>query len=685
VIRRARWITAGLLLLSFTTTAPGVQASGPSVDVVIDRLSPLIPQTEGVLRVGGRLVSTAPGALSGIHVRLHLSSVVITQPEQLDAAMRTSFDGSWDESEDYVLDWTKQEVSPSLEPGEQESFAFDVPLDKLPLAGPGVYVLSVEAVIEDSGSQRRGGLSRTFLPWFPVGSAKPIGLTWLWPLADHPARTADGVLLDDRTPVALSPGGRLHQLAVIGSEWRKVVTWVVDPSLLQTAAMISDGYLVEHDGTVVAGDRAPQAADWLELLRGTAGVGSIHAMSYADVDAVAVQRADMPNDVVRAVTGASAVASTALGLPVPGGFAWPWGGQLDRPTANLLASAGTSTVVLASSQGVDSSTGSPGIENGIASMGTPAGSMVALTPAPRLVQTLAMPQRNAAEVLLARQRFLAETGLAAQQARTPLNLVVAPQDIRWSPAKRFIAPLLRATEDAPWLRAVGLPELLASSRSLLVRPQVDPGDGLPKAYVERVKRTQVRMTRVASILQDPSPITDSISAALLRAESSAWRDDLATGERLLRSINDDLADRAALVRVLSSGTITFSGDVGQVPVTIANDTDQTVQVGLVLLSSPSTRLTSEPIRQIVIEPGRKASLDVTARVVGSDPLPVRVQLLTPDGDRYGSPGSITLISAAYARAASWVVIAAFIALGIFVVVGIAQRIRRTRYPSGRLG
>jgi hypothetical protein len=120
-------------------------------------------------------------------------------------------------------------------------------------------------------------------------------------------------------------------------------------------------------------------------------------------------------------------------------------------------------------------------------------------------------------------------------------------------------------------------------------------------------------------------------------------------------------------------------------VTIANDTDQTVQVGLVLLSSPSTRLASEPIRQIVIEPGRKASLDVTARVVGSDPLPVRVQLLTPDGDRYGSPGSITLISAAYARAASWVVIAAFIALGIFVVVGIAQRIRRTRGQSGRLG
>jgi hypothetical protein len=186
------------------------------------------------------------------------------------------------------------------------------------------------------------------------------------------------------------------------------------------------------------------------------------------------------------------------------------------------------------------------------------------------------------------------------------------------------------------------------------------------------------MSRVASILQDPSPVTEPFSAALLRTQSIAWRDDLSTGERLIRSINEDLDARASLVKVLSTGVITFSGDVGQVPVTIANDTDQTVTLGLALLSSPSTRLSSEPIQDIVIESGRKVSLDVTARVVGSDPLPVRVQLLTPEGERYGSPGSITLISAAYARAASWVVIAAFIALGIFVVVGVIQRIRRAQ-------
>lgn len=676
--RGARWAAAACVLLGLLPLAPAARAAPARVDVVIDRLAPLAPQAGGVLRLGGRLVSNAGAQLTSVQVRLHLSSVVISGQDQIDAVLDTGFDGDWDRSDDYVLDWTKRGVSDAIAPGEQESFGFTVPLDDLPLAGPGVYVLSVEALVAGATGLTRAGLTRTFLPWFPDQSVPPIGLAWLWPLADHPARTASGVLLDDRTPIALSPGGRLHQLAVIGGERPQVLTWVIDPALLQTAASISDGYFVEQEGKVVAGDRATQASDWLEFLRGSVLPGSAHAMAYADVDAIAVQRADMPNDVVRAVTGASAVASQALGLAVPGGFYWPAGGVLDRTTANLLASAGNSTVVLASDRppAKKGSRTLPG--SGIASLGTPSGTMTAIIAEPRLSAALAMPQRNAAEVLLARQRFLAETGLLAQLATSPTVLVAAPQDIRWSPAKRFIAPLLRATEEAPWLRPALLPDLLASQRSILARAPIDPAAGLPAEYLDRVRRAQIRMSRVASVLADPSLVTDQYSAAILRAQSSAWRGDLATGERLVRSINAGLTERAGLVRVLSTGTITFSGDIGKVPVTVANDTDQTVTLGLALLATPSTRLSSEPVQDIVIEPGRKVSLDVTARVVGSDPLPVRVQLLTPDGDRYGSSGTITLISAAYARAASWVVIAAFIALSVFVVVGVAQRIRRTR-------
>lgn len=81
---------------------------------------------------------------------------------------------------------------------------------------------------------------------------------------------------------------------------------------------------------------------------------------------------------------------------------------------------------------------------------------------------------------------------------------------------------------------------------------------------------------------------------------------------------------------------------------------------------------------IVIDPGKKVSVEIDARVIGGRSLPVRVQLLTPDGQDYGQPATIELASTAYARAASWVVIVAFVAIAVFVVVGIIRRIRRAR-------
>lgn len=679
---------APMILLA--TPAPAAQASGTLVDVVLDRLTPLIPSNGESLRVGGRLVNISTETLADVRVRLHLSSVVITRREQIDAALEAGAESPWDRSQDYVLDWSRLDVVDSLAAGEQGSFSFTIPFDKLPLGADGVYVLGVEALAGGNQGSRRIGLARTFLPWFPrqvgpIRSETPyVSLAWMWPLADQPASTANGTLLDDRTPVSLSPGGRLHELAEVGSERRPLVTWVVDPALLQTAAQIADGYLVEHDGKVIAGDRAPQAGAWLDLVRSAVSGGFVQAMAYADIDAVAARRADLPNDVVRAVTSASPIASQALGRPIPGGLAWPADGHLDRPTANLLTSAGNSTVVLVPPPSEPLPTGSSPPRSGVSTYGTPSGSMVAIMAEPRLSATLAMPQRTASEVLAARQRFLAETGLLAQLSTTAVTLVAAPADVRWSPSRRFAAPLLRATVEAPWLRPATLETLLASPRSALVRGDAQRGGGLPDDYLERVRRATERMGRLASVLQDPGPITDPYAAALLRAQSSAWRGDLAVGERLIRTINTGLTDATNKVRVLSAGTITFSGDVGKVPVTVVNETDQTVTVGLALLASPATRLSAEPAAGIVVEPGRKVSVDITARVVGSDPLPVRLQLMTPEGERYGVAGTITVRSTAYARVASWVVVVAFIALAIFVVVGIIQRIRRARRGPVRL-
>ena len=124
------------------------------------------------------------------------------------------------------------------------------------------------------------------------------------------------------------------------------MSWLADPALLQTADRMSDGYQVLQDGALVVGDRELQARQWLTRLAEATRSSGMRALPYADIDASAVTRAGMSNDVVRAVTQGPGIAAAALGAPVPGDLYWAPFGRLDRPSLNVLASAGVTTLVL---------------------------------------------------------------------------------------------------------------------------------------------------------------------------------------------------------------------------------------------------------------------------------------------------------------------------------------------------
>ena len=130
--------------------------------------------------------------------------------------------------------------------------------------------------------------------------------------------------------------------------------------------------------------------------------------------------------------------------------------------------------------------------------------------------------------------------------------------------------------------------------------------------------------------------------------------------------------------VVPRDAITLSGDRGLVPVTVANDFDQPVVIGVSLQGNPTARLDAAPVSGIRIEPGRKASLEVDVRIVGSEPLPVTVQLIDAEGRAYGDPVSVELRTTAYARAALWFAVAAAVILVLLVVFDIVRRARSRR-------
>lgn len=653
------------------------------IEIVLDQFTPLVPKQKSTLRLVGRVINISGRPIENVSVQLRVADSPLTELSALTAVTEASLISAVDDGSSSI-DATRSSITTTLAPNEQEFFDITIDFADLGLTEPGTYVIAVEALGATPGVDEfdeRKGIERTFLPWLPTGSGiTPVGVTWLWPLADWPARNANGVLVNDQTPKAMSPGGRLDELVEVGANHPGQVSWFADPELLQAASSMSQGYLVQENGSPMAGDQSDSVAGWLTSLRAALDAAAaaskvtsqLRVLPYADVDATALRRADLTTDLIRAVTQAPIISRTAIGTPVAETIYWAPGGRIDKQTAELLVSSGVSTVVM-SSRAVTTSSESPAL----ASISTPAGALTAILIDPGLANLLTTADSGADDMILARQQFLAQTALLATTATGSARVVVAPLDVRWAPDPQLLNDLLAATSTAPWLSVQSIDALLtttpAFSQSLNYGQLAKQGE-LPTAYLQQVLKSQGRLQQFVAILDDPAAISVGFSQAIMRTLSSAWRSQPTTGRMLLKQINVELLAQMAKVRALSTGTITFSGDSGQVPITLANDLDQSVTVSMQLIGIPAARLESPPVTNIVIEAGRKVSVEVEARVIGGDPLPVNIQILTPEGTKYGIPSTITLTSTAYSRAAGWVVGAAFVAILIFVVVGVTRRI-----------
>lgn len=669
---------AGAALLLGLVSTPAPAAEGGTLDIAIDSLEPVIPTAESILRIQGRVANASDEAVDAVTVRLRIGSRPLLDQDAIDATLAAEVEPPMGSPDDVPLDVTRIELPGAIQPGEQRVFRLRIPVADLRRTLDGVYAVGVEARGRDArGVEQRLGVERTLLTLMPAIGPR-LGVVWLWPLVDRPARDADGVFLDDATAKALRPGGRLSELVRTGAQHRGLVTWVADPELLQAAADIADGYRVVQGDRVVVGNDPQSAARWLDHLRRAAADDDVHVLPYADIDASASRRAQLETDVIRAVTSAAAIGEVALGRPLDAGLAWAPSGRYDKRTSDLLANAGVRTVVLST----NALRVAPDAANtGAATLGTPVGPVAAVLTDQPVAEILAAPQGGPDQIVQARQRFLARTALIAQDSGEDATIVAAPDDVRWAPSSPLLESLLAATRRAPWLEPTSFADLLAAPRVDASRARytaTERDEELTPAYLASVRRAQSGVEELTGVVDDDPDAASAFTAALLRAQSAAWRGDETQARALVRRINTELRTRIDLVRVLSTGTVTFSGDAGKVPVTIANDSSATVTVGLALVGQPATRLISEPLQDITVEPGRKVSVEVPARVLGGEALTVDVQLRTREGQPYGEPAQIILTSTAYARAAAWAMGAAFLGIAIFVVIGVTRRIRSAR-------
>ena len=689
--------------VGFMGLGPSPVAADPTgsvIAIVIDRLTPIAPQPGDTLRISGKLLNSSDSVLFKVSARLGISASPLDQRAQVAKQSELELNPEA-EPVDYFLNKTKVPVSDALQPGDEVSFKISIPIDDLPLGRDGVYTLMVEVLGADgSGNVSRRGGFRTFLPWMGVDS-RPIDLVWLWPLVDYPAQEANKILLNGGVPRSLAPGGRLDSLLTIGAANADKVSWIADPQLLQVAQDMAGGYQVRNGESVSVGDLSSESGQWISRLTDAliasqdldsmeSGVSDplpLHVTPYADIDAGAVTGSGMDTDIIRSTTMAEGVASSVLGQTVNGTLYWAPSGRINRRTGDLLASSGVRTVILRANALPPWTPNT--ISTGIGVLGTAYGGMNAVLIDPGLSATLDLNYSSGSNEILMRQRFLAETALISQlvpEDASSRMVVTGPRDIRWDPAPASLNTLLRATGSVPWLQSASLVDLLTENSTTISRKRGGYGpksqkSELSAAYLKKVKGVSDQLAALTAVLDNPDGVTRPYADAILRAQSSAWRVNPATGEELVSSISTSLQDEIGKVYALSQGTITLAGENGLVPVTIANDLDQSVTIGVQLRGDPRARLESNPLYEITIEPGKKVSVELEVTVVGGRTLSAGVQLLTLEGQEFGLPARIELMSTAYARAAGWVISAAFTAIVLFVVVGITRRVHKASTSS----
>lgn len=673
------------------SATPSANASGNVLGVTIDTLTPAVPQPGDQLVVSGQVTNNGSTDVHTVSVRLRMSPTGLSGRGEIGQIVsgNTGRTGN-------PVDGTLVPLTSSLSPGASVRYTITLPVANLYLSrhNASVRIIGVEALGDPDPGTGFGpeglGLTLTFLPWFPPGATvEPTRVVWLLPMTERPGRDAADVMQDETTGTDVEVQGRLTRLLGLTESYPGVLTPVVDPALIETLnTMAVGGYQVRSPGGVlVTGTHSTAAAAWLAAARTTLDRPrqDVLAMLYAGPDLVALHRAGLDLDLTRTVTGSVGRLATALKDPaITTALPWPADGVIDAGTLEALRAAGSGLVLLA---GNDFPTTAHGYDtlDGVAPL-TDDGRTLGVLADPGLSAALNAPTNTPGADLLTRQRLLAEVAATTlEEPGNPRTIVAAPPPL-WSPDPSTVAVWMQALTTSRFMAPASLSDLLAlpaatgqgPNRSLADYPPRARHFELTQAYLAVVAERRAQLDTLRALTSDASdPLTDKIEDALTRTESASWRNDRSGAHTLLTTVGGQLDTLMGHVRVLSRGTVTFPGESGGVPVTVANDLAEPVRVGLRLSGTPAVRFESAVYPAFTVAPGTKVSVDVPARVLGSGPVTISVQLMTPDGRPYAEPTQLQVQSAAYAQAATWIVGGL---LGATVLLLAVNFVRRRRQP-----
>jgi hypothetical protein len=680
---------AGLLGVAFALPAVPAAATGAAqpgdVQVHISSFSPVAPKPGDTVTITGTATNT------GTTLYTRPQAIACAEPGRIDnraALASLSAEGDGCKGLAGSQSTAYHDFSDSLEPGVTKQFKITVPWNQWEFGsnGNGVYVVGVRIFADDpNGGRATRAITRTLMPVVaPDAKLRKVRAAMVLALRHRPTQLAgtyfaDESLLDDLDPEQ----GRLSRLIRAGDA--QPVTWVIDPSLLDEARRLADGY--RTDGTAgVRPEPSPVARDWLVRLDQAIGSDPVVMLPYADPDVRTLVDAKLDRMVTLARDLGAATSP-------PGRHAARTGFWLDPEAANasaLAAAAGpkTADTTLLSNTSWPAGSWPTGP---MVRIDTSRGPVTALVADQALMSGGPDPVATNGPIQL-RQRLAAETALLALDTGGSAN--PAPVSVAVVPGRNFdtlgtaTGTLLQALR-LPWVTPVALDQLESGPVPTVTAPDATPAEpALSPSQLDTVRQIDDGISTYTAMLATQAG-RYYWDRALLRSTSLTWRGAQAEGDKFRKYQLTLLRTQFGKVRIVSSDgpsddVVTLSASKGRFPLTVANDLTLPVRVGLRIESLNREDLRVEPIEPARIRGGNRETFEIRASAQANGVIRARVHLITQDGRELGKPLELDIRAAQYGTV-GWVLVGSAVALLFGTsAIRIYRRIRNERRAAERV-
>jgi len=194
---------------------------------------------------------------------------------------------------------------------------------------------------------------------------------------------------------------------------------------------------------------------------------------------------------------------------------------------------------------------------------------------------------------------------------------------------------------------------------------------LPIALINNVKKIDSYTLRLQQAIADPV-VESELNRVRLNGYSTRWRNYsiasryVASNVDILRNINNQIVIQA-------TNRITTSNAQSSIPITVANHSAYDIDIRVYLMSSASTRITSDGSDLTKIPHGQRVTVAVPITLNGTGAVKVTAVLRTADGMGIGTGAHLEIASSTFERLARALVVGAF---ALLIILAISNFIRR---------